>query len=97
MGAKQTKSTICSMVCLWTGSCGRGGSARLKRSGWGEGGLQELGRVLRLALLLPGPGLPLSPWGGMVRHLGQGQIVGWADLSTEPLQIVLLLLLLLFV
>ena len=55
MGAKQTKSTKCSMVCLWNRSCGRGGSAklagrlppgsssyRLKSTGWGRGVVRNL-------------------------------------------------------
>ena len=63
-------SASCSMVRRWIRSCGPGGSARLAgRPPPGSSSYRlkstrrsrpELGRVLRLALLLPGPGLPLS-------------------------------------
>ena len=55
MGATRTRSVMCSMVCLWTRSCGRGGSARLagrlppgsssyrlKSTGWGGGVVRNL-------------------------------------------------------
>ena len=72
-GAKQTKSTVCSTVCRWTRACGPGGSARAGRPPpaglffvqaeelrLGRRSLPDLGRVVQLALLLPGPDLLLS-------------------------------------
>ena len=75
-----------SMVCLGTRSCGTGGSARLagrlppssssyklKSTGWGGGVVRNLAvYFVRLALLLPGRGLPLSSW-GVVQRRGQGR------------------------
>ena len=73
MGAKQTKSTICSMVCLRTRSCGprrlcqagRPPSAGLfvvqaEEHRLGRRSRLDRGRVVQLALLLSGPGLLLS-------------------------------------
>ena len=55
MGATRTRSVMCSTLCLWTRSCGRGGSARvagrlppgsssyrLKSTGWGGGVVRNL-------------------------------------------------------
>ena len=68
IGAKRTKSTICSTVCRWTRSCGPGGSARLagrlppgsssnklKSTGWGGGGFCRRGASFLSSCLLPGP------------------------------------------
>ena len=66
MGAR---SASCSTVCRWTRSCGPGGSTRpvgrlfvvqAEEHRLGRRSRPELGRALHLALLLPGPGLPLS-------------------------------------
>ena len=82
MGATRTRSVMCSTVCRWTRACGRGStkasgrlppgssSYRLKSTGWGGGVARNL--AVYFALLLPGPGCPLSPWGGMVQHFSQG-------------------------
>ena len=63
-------SAGCSTVRRWIRSCGPGGSARLAgRLPPGQAeelqlvrrSLLDLGRVVQLALLLPGPDLLLSP------------------------------------
>ena len=77
---RRRQAAPCRCAC----SCGRGSakasgrtplgssSNNLKSSRWGGWGLLSSWRVVFVVPLLPGPGHLRSPWGGMMRHLGQG-------------------------